>query len=451
MRYLLSFVAILSAFNSLAQNHDDFISTPDPEYAPAFINGDQIIFFSDRSSAQIETDCVLTVQLGEFTPPVPLPGFTGKNQWKHDAESRQQKGGGTCGSDTIEYPLWGKATALEEWEIDGTGYIGFGQYYDAPDNINVEGIKVYAYTKDNAFNADTIYAWVKLYDASPVDSMPVGAALDSAEIAFSKDYNVNDIEDWAYTGIFSSPVSVSSAYFVSLEHVGADTLTTISNSTANMDGAGENLGFYNYANVWYRNIDFINFDCDWIIEPIVNYAFQPSFTTDQDTIPGLGINVTTTNTTTPVYTNRMYNQDVPTPYYLWVWGDTNTDNFVDGMHSYSAYGFYDIQLIETLNGWQTSCTDTATKTVAVLAIGMEEQQQDLHFALYPNPATTDVTIGFEGTSGQLRIYDTAGRLYDEMQVNNSTVTLELYGYVPGIYLFELTTEKQRGVKRLIIR
>ena len=85
----------------------------------------------------------------------------------------------------------------------------------------------------------------------------------------TKPWNGGNIEDGAYVAMFNSPVTVTSAYFIGLEHAGADTVVTLSNSVTNADGAGENLGFYNYANVWYRNIDFILFDADWILHPIV--------------------------------------------------------------------------------------------------------------------------------------------------------------------------------------
>ena len=270
----------------------------------------------------------------------------------------------TCGVDTLEYPLFGKATALQLWQIDGSGYVGFGQYYDAPQPVIVHGVKVYGHVMNNSSNSDTVTVTVNLFDANPADSMPNGTALATTTIDMVKAWNGNNIEDGAYVATFSQPVTVNSAYFVSMEYTGADTVITLSNSVNNSDGAGENLGFYNYQNVWYRNIDFISFDADWIQHPIVEYQFKADFILSPDSMC-VSDTLCTINMSDSAYWNRMYNQDDPNQNYLWDWGDGNTSQIIEACHIYASPGDYTISLTETLTGWQITCPNTQTKTMHV--------------------------------------------------------------------------------------
>lgn len=318
--------------------------------------------YTEQELLQISTDWDMIRVSLQQPAPVSTPGEGVKVS--DEFFSRKGLPNDTCGPDTVEYPLYGKSSALQLWQIDGTGYLGFGQYYDAPQDIVVHGIKFYGHVQDNAQNSDTVDVWVKLYDASPVDSMPMGAALDSVQVAVVKAWDNNNIENGAYRAIFDNPVTVNSAYFVSLEHTGADTVLTISNSVTNSDGAGENLGFYNFSNVWYRNIDFISFDADWILHPIVSYEYIADFSlsTDSACLPNQGgfDTLCTTNLVSPIAGNRMYNQNAANPEYAWDWGNGLTGFAVSPCETYDSPGDYVVTATDTMVGWQTQCVSVQT-------------------------------------------------------------------------------------------
>jgi len=270
----------------------------------------------------------------------------------------------TCATDTLEYPLFAKATALQLWQIDGTGYLGFSQYYDAPEPLIVEGVKFYGHVMDNAFNSDTVTVWAKLYAANPADSLPLGAAIDSTEVDMVKYWNGSNIEEGAYVATFDNAQTVSSAYLVSLEYTGPDTIITMSNSVTLSDGAGENLGFYNYAGYWYRNIDFILFDADWIIHPIVRYEFLADFSILADSIC-LPDNMCVANMASAVLDNRMYNQDAANPSHTYTWGDGTLSTAADTCHLYAGPNDYVIEHTIFQNGWNVSCIHASSTTVNV--------------------------------------------------------------------------------------
>ena len=72
-------------------------------------------------------------------------------------------------------------------------------------------------------------------------------------------------------------------------------------------------------------------------------------------------------------------------------------------------------------------------------------------ALYPNPATTTVTItGIEGQA-TVTIVDMNGRVSGEWRVENDEITLDLTGYAQGAYFVRITGEQQNAIRKLIVK
>ncbi len=72
-------------------------------------------------------------------------------------------------------------------------------------------------------------------------------------------------------------------------------------------------------------------------------------------------------------------------------------------------------------------------------------------ALYPNPATTTVTIS--GISGQatVTVVDMNGRVRGEWRVENGEITIDLTGYAQGAYFVRITGEQQNAIRKLIVK
>ncbi|MBQ3788159.1 MAG: fibronectin type III domain-containing protein [Bacteroidales bacterium] len=75
-------------------------------------------------------------------------------------------------------------------------------------------------------------------------------------------------------------------------------------------------------------------------------------------------------------------------------------------------------------------------------------------ALYPNPATTTVTIS--GISGQatVSIVDMNGREVHTQTIkhsSNQTITLDLTGYAQGAYFVRIVGEQQNAIRKLIVK
>ncbi len=72
-------------------------------------------------------------------------------------------------------------------------------------------------------------------------------------------------------------------------------------------------------------------------------------------------------------------------------------------------------------------------------------------ALYPNPATTTVTIsGIEGQA-TVTVVDMNGRKNGEWRVENGEITLDLTGYAQGAYFVRIVGEQQNAIRKLIVK
>lgn len=74
-----------------------------------------------------------------------------------------------------------------------------------------------------------------------------------------------------------------------------------------------------------------------------------------------------------------------------------------------------------------------------------------HIALYPNPATTTVTLsGIDGVA-QVVIVDMNGRTNGEWRVENGELTIDLNGYAKGAYFVRIIGENVNSIRKLIVK
>ena len=80
-----------------------------------------------------------------------------------------------------------------------------------------------------------------------------------------------------------------------------------------------------------------------------------------------------------------------------------------------------------------------------------EDIANANIALYPNPATTTVTLtGFDGQA-TVTIVDMNGRAMGEYTANDNTLTIDLTGYAQGAYFVRITGEQVNAIRKLIVK
>ena len=276
---------------------------------------------------------------------------------------------GQCGPDTVEYPL-AKATSLTALSINNTSSApAVGQYFDAPQPITISGFDIYAWSTF----LPSVNVICQLYAAGP-DSLPTGAPLASAIVPVDSNFYGGNLNLLRKIVSFNVPVTLSSPYVVVLENASPNSVAVVSNDNVALppDGRAENLSSFFLGGNWIHGLDVnVNgsaFDADFLFHPHASYILDADFAATPVCLPAPGTQVDFTNLSSPIFQNRMYNQAVffgaPSASYTWDFGDGSaTVNAVDTNHVYPATGPYTVSLADTLFGWRTLCTETATETL----------------------------------------------------------------------------------------
>lgn len=80
------------------------------------------------------------------------------------------------------------------------------------------------------------------------------------------------------------------------------------------------------------------------------------------------------------------------------------------------------------------------------------ETEDNYISIFPNPATTEVTINFEKLARyNVRLYNTLGEILEEIQINSATLSYNISGYAKGIYFITVTDDKRNKVNRKVIK
>lgn len=272
----------------------------------------------------------------------------------------------SCGVDTLQYTM-SKATSSQLISVNNvtSGY-AMGQYFDAPQSMDIHGIDFYGYKADDV-NGVTMSVTVNLYNASSSDSLPSGGLIASTTVTVDTSFGGGSLDTLRKTAVFSTPVTVTSSYLVVVENNTATDMVVVTNDYNVGDGNQEWLGVVNIGGLWYRsyniNVGGIAYDADFLFEPHVSTDITAGFISNAGCLPNAR-SVNFFNTSSPVVENKMFSMNAASGNahlnFTYDYGDgTPTENAVDANHPYAAAGPYDVTLTDTLFGWTRDCfTDT---------------------------------------------------------------------------------------------
>jgi subtilisin family serine protease/PKD repeat protein len=146
--------------------------------------------------------------------------------------------------------------------------------------------------------------------------------------------------------------------------------------------------------------------------------------------------------------------------YLWRFGDGTSSILPSPSHTYQEEGLYTVSLqVAGVNG----CTDASSKTIRVRAEellststgGPVETAPDPSWFLFPNPATSSVTVVSSTRAAAFTLLDPTGRVVQQwpaLAPTGAAVTLELESISPGIYFLRMITpDGLPSVRRLLIQ
>ncbi len=112
-------------------------------------------------------------------------------------------------------------------------------------------------------------------------------------------------------------------------------------------------------------------------------------------------------------------------------------------------------VVSTDNPYTFTLTADITLTANFESDGSEPEGindvNSANIALYPNPATTTVTLtGFDGQAS-VTVVDMNGRTMGEYTATDNTLTINLTGYAQGAYFVRITGEQVNAIRKLIVK
>lgn len=265
----------------------------------------------------------------------------------------------TCGADTIQY-LLSKMSTKTNFGLDAQANPSqISQYFDAPQSIDVHGVQFYARVTGGA----AVKVYVEIYTAA-ADSSPTGNALRLDSILVDTMGGSGNLNDMVRTVVWSSPATVSAPYCIVLRNTTTSTVQLQSSNPT--QGGQEWLMSMFFQGQWFRtHSQFINYDADILLSPIVSYTLTSSFSVNNPclSVPGTR---TFTNASSAILESRMYNQEVlnngsSVGSFTWDFGDGSaTVNAKDTSHTYLSAGAYVVTLTDTIWGWTMNSCSTDT-------------------------------------------------------------------------------------------
>ena len=106
--------------------------------------------------------------------------------------------------------------------------------------------------------------------------------------------------------------------------------------------------------------------------------------------------------------------------------------------------------VEPYSGW-SNIVEFTTENPNPGAIDGVDAGAELR--IFPNPASTSVTLSFEGINGQatVEIVDISGRIVSSVMTANNQITLDVSQLAQGAYFVRVTGDEATAVRRLIVR
>lgn len=135
--------------------------------------------------------------------------------------------------------------------------------------------------------------------------------------------------------------------------------------------------------------------------------------------------------------------------YEWDFGDGNTSTDFEPTHSYITTGVYNV----CLSAISTCDTVVTCNAINVQNVGLKDEKIKLGIKIFPNPASSSITIEKETDEvSKAFIYTSNGKLVSEIELSINTKQLSIQNWPSGIYYFHFMNDNKEFLfsKRLSV-
>lgn len=140
------------------------------------------------------------------------------------------------------------------------------------------------------------------------------------------------------------------------------------------------------------------------------------------------------------FTNSSSNANI----YTWNFGDGETSNEINPIHTFSSTGTFVVELTA-----ENSCgTDVSNTTIIIVSSQDIKSNEDVN--IYPNPTNSNIFIEASNAFTSYQISDISGKIILTDDINSSITKIDMSNYSKGIYFIKLYTNNKFQIKRFIL-
>ncbi len=131
----------------------------------------------------------------------------------------------------------------------------------------------------------------------------------------------------------------------------------------------------------------------------------------------------------------------------WDFGDGNTSNEINPIHTYDDFGIYDVTL--TVEDADNCYSDTYATEVNIMPNSIFEQQDENQ--IFPNPVTDIIHLKSENLIHQVSIIDHVGRRINSTYFNQTDVSINVETLATGIYYLHIVLDDYNTYKSKFVK
>jgi len=133
---------------------------------------------------------------------------------------------------------------------------------------------------------------------------------------------------------------------------------------------------------------------------------------------------------------NLYNNNPYVDSWEWVFGDSQTGDVKDPVHTYTQTGEYNVQVTVT----DGECVKTANKTIYIELGNEVPQFEKIDMQVHPNPSSNDFTLQVSlpnYKNAEIKIAGLNGHLKSVIPVTSETTIIPTKGWKVGVYVCNL--------------
>ncbi|HKC69606.1 MAG TPA: T9SS type A sorting domain-containing protein, partial [Bacteroidia bacterium] len=145
-------------------------------------------------------------------------------------------------------------------------------------------------------------------------------------------------------------------------------------------------------------------------------------------------------------TGNVLSSSVTGTSYQWYFNNAAiTTNGTSATYTATANGVYQVEVFNAQNCSSISATYTVTN------VGIASVSAPKNVNIYPNPASSFITVEADAKITLIEVYDISGKVIISENPSAVSYTIQLNGVEPGVYFLKTEKNSQISIQKIIVR